>query len=81
MQATFKGIGADVARKSNNARATIIKALQADITLGGLVRDVLIDDPGDWVGTATDSDDTEGFVLQVDVLYATNEGDPFTFAA
>lgn len=81
VQATLKGTGADVARKTNNLRATITKALLADVTLGGLSRDMVMEDPGDWIGTATESDDTEGFVLQVDITYATVENDPFTFAS
>lgn len=79
VQGSFKGKPADVARDANNMRAMIIKTMMADVSLGGLARNLEISDPGDWIGTPTESDDTEGFVLQFDVTYATKEFDPFTF--
>lgn len=79
VQGSFAGHGADAAKAANNLRASIIKALIADVSLGGLTRNLEIVDAGDWIGTAAESDDTEGFMLQADVTYATVEGDPFTF--
>jgi hypothetical protein len=81
MQFALKGGGpAAAATAANNLRAAIMKALRADVSLGGLCRNLEIVDAGDWIGTATLSDDTEGFILQADITYATVEGDPFTFS-
>jgi hypothetical protein len=80
LQATFAANGESAATRSNFLRATLIKALLADRTLGGLARDILITDPGNWVGVDCDSDDVEGFMLGLLVKYATVEGDPFTFS-
>jgi hypothetical protein len=80
VQCALKGSAAAAAAAANNLRAAIMKGLLADVSLGGLVRNLEIVDAGDWIGTPTLSDDTEGFMLQADITYATVEGDPFTFA-
>lgn len=71
--------GADGAAHCNAQRAAIQRALLANRTLGGLVRDLQITAPGEWLGVDIDSDDFEGFMLTILVRYATVEGDPFTF--
>jgi hypothetical protein len=62
----------------NTLRAEAIKALKADITLGGLARWLELTDAGDFLGAET-SAETEGALLAFTVHYATREGDPFTF--
>lgn len=71
--------GEKAAAACNNWRAALTKAFLADRTLGGLVRDLNIVDPGDWIGVDVDADDAEGFLFGLRVQYATLEGDPFTF--
>lgn len=80
-QIALEHAGAEGATACNLARANLTKAVLADRTLGGVCRDLIITDPGDWIGVDIDAEDeTEGFMFAVQIRYATVEGDPFTFS-
>jgi hypothetical protein len=78
VQITAKGSGGAAVEYVNALRAEVIKALKADLTLGGLARWLELADAGDFLGAET-SAETEGALLAFTVHYATKEGDPFTF--
>ena len=78
VQIAAKGSGGAAVEYVNSLRAEVIKALKADITLGGLARWLELADAGDFLGAET-SAETEGALLAFTVHYATKEGDPFTF--
>ena len=78
VQIAVKGSGPAAIEFVNSIRAEAIKALKADITLGGLACWLELADAGDFLGAET-SAETEGALLAFTVHYATREGDPFTF--
>jgi hypothetical protein len=78
VQIAARGSGAAAVEFVNALRAEAIKALKADVTLGGLARWLELADAGDFLGAET-SAETEGAMLAFTVHYATREGDPFTF--
>jgi hypothetical protein len=78
VQIAARGSGAAAVEFVNALRAESIKALKADITLGGLARWLELSDAGDFLGAET-SAETEGAMLAFTVHYATREGNPFAF--
>lgn len=79
-QVAIDGSGEDAATKCNGWRAQLRRKLMADRTLGGLARDLVVTEPGDWIGVEVVGADIEGFMLAMEVRYATVEGDPYTFS-
>jgi hypothetical protein len=80
IQGAISGTAAGAAQSANALRAEVIRALKADVSLGGLARDLVLDDTGAWIGIDAASDTPmEGFQLTAAVRYATVFGDPYTF--
>ena len=78
VQIAVKGSGPAAVEFVNALRAEAIKALKADLTVGGMARWLELTDAGDFLGAET-SAETEGALIAFTVHYATKEGDPFTF--
>lgn len=69
------------AQAANALRAEIDRVLFADITLGGLVRDIRYNpEPQPELLKVVAAQSTRGFALAYDIEYGTKEGDPYTFA-
>lgn len=79
LQGIIGGTGADATGIANNLRATAMKALMADLSLGGLARNLQFTGTGDLVGADIAVVEVESFELAFTVSYATKEGDPFAF--
>jgi hypothetical protein len=79
LQGIVAGAGADAVSFANNLRATAMKALMADLSLGGLARNLQFTGTGDLAGADIVAVEVESFELSFTVSYATKEGDPFTF--
>lgn len=80
VQIAVLGSGETAFAFANSLRADTIKVLKSDFTLGGLARLLeLSEEPENFVGVDVAAD-SEGAILAFTVHYATNEGDPFTFA-
>lgn len=79
LQGIVAGTAADAVEFANNLRATAMKALMADLSLGGLARNLQFTGTGDLAGADIAAVEVESFELAFTVSYATKEGDPFTF--
>lgn len=80
IQVAIDQVGAGAATTCNDIRARLRQALMADRTVGGLARDLVVTDPGNWIGVDVEAENFEGFMLGLTARYATAENDPFTFS-
>lgn len=79
LQGIFGGTGAGAVEIANSLRATVMKALMVDLSLGGLARNLQFTGTGDLAGADIAAVEVESFELAFTVSYATKEGDPFAF--
>lgn len=79
LQGIIGGAAAGAVEFANNLRATAMKALMADLSLGGLSRNLQFTGTGDLVGADIAAVEVESFELGFTISYATKEGDPFAF--
>lgn len=79
IQGAVEGKGEDARTRGNALRAELLTVLFADRTLGGLARYLELTPSGDVLAAETPAAETQGFLIGVNVGYATKESDPYTF--